>query len=62
MDNEKFTDITITCYCGKDFTWDAKSQKFFHQRQFHEPKTCPSCLQKRRVAKAERLNQSNEAN
>ncbi len=44
---EVFQDKVLTCAdCGKEFTWDAASQKFFRSKGFtNEPSRCQECRQ-----------------
>ncbi len=44
---EVFQDKVLTCVdCGKEFTWDAASQKFFRSKSFtNEPSRCQECRQ-----------------
>ena len=46
------TDKTLTCAdCGQEFAFSASEQQFYAERQFSEPRRCPSC---RAIRKAER--------
>ena len=44
-----FTDRVLKCVvCGKDFTFTADEQRFFHLKQFaNDPKHCKECKAKR---------------
>jgi CxxC-x17-CxxC domain-containing protein len=47
-----YTDRTLTCVdCGQSFTFTARDQEFYAQRNFSEPRRCASC---RAVKKAQR--------
>jgi CxxC-x17-CxxC domain-containing protein len=38
------TDKTLTCVdCRQEFTFTASEQQFYADRQFSEPRRCPSC-------------------
>jgi len=41
----EFTDRVLKCVvCGKDFTFTADEQRFFHAKQFvNDPKHCKEC-------------------
>lgn len=46
------TDKTLTCVdCNQPFTFTASEQQFYADRQFSEPRRCPSC---RAIRKASR--------
>jgi CxxC-x17-CxxC domain-containing protein len=46
------TDKTLTCSdCGQEFAFTASEQQFYADRQFSEPRRCPSC---RAIRKAQR--------
>ncbi len=45
-------DKTLTCAdCGQEFTFTASEQQFFADRQFSEPRRCPSCRASRKAAR-----------
>ena len=47
-------DKTLTCAdCGQEFTFTASEQQFFADRQFSEPRRCPSCRAARKVARGD---------
>ena len=47
-----FTDKTLTCAdCGTEFNFSASDQQFYADRQFSEPRRCPSC---RAIRKSQR--------
>ncbi len=47
-----YTDRALTCVdCGQQFAFSASDQQFYADRQFSEPRRCPSC---RAVRKASR--------
>lgn len=49
-----FTDKTLTCAdCGTDFAFTASDQQFYADRQFSEPRRCPSCRALRKAARNE---------
>jgi CxxC-x17-CxxC domain-containing protein len=46
------TDKALTCAdCGQEFAFTASEQQFYADRQFSEPRRCPSC---RAIRKASR--------
>ena len=47
-------DKTLTCAdCGQEFTFTASEQQFFADRQFSEPRRCPSCRAARKAARGD---------
>ncbi|HEU5204599.1 MAG TPA: CxxC-x17-CxxC domain-containing protein [Candidatus Limnocylindrales bacterium] len=47
-------DRTLTCAdCGQEFTFTASEQQFFADRQFSEPRRCPSCRAARKAARGD---------
>ena len=47
-----FTDKTIECAdCAQQFTHSAQDQQFYAERQFSEPRRCPTC---RAIRKSQR--------
>jgi CxxC-x17-CxxC domain-containing protein len=47
-----YTDRILTCAdCGIEFVFSASDQQFYAERQFSEPRRCPSC---RALRKAQR--------
>ena len=51
------TDKTLTCAdCGQDFTFTASEQQFFADRQFSEPRRCPTCRAVRKASRGEAGN------
>src|SRR5947207_4090684 len=49
-------DKTLTCAdCGQEFAFTASEQQFYADRQFSEPRRCPSC---RAIRKASRGSDS----
>jgi DNA-directed RNA polymerase subunit RPC12/RpoP len=48
------TDKTLTCSdCSQEFAFTASEQQFYADRQFSEPRRCPSCLAIRKAARGE---------
>ena len=48
------TDKTLTCAdCGLQFVFTARDQEFYADRQFSEPRRCPSCRAARKAARGE---------
>jgi CxxC-x17-CxxC domain-containing protein len=46
------TDKTLTCVdCGQAFAFTASEQQFYADRQFSEPRRCPSCRASRKAAR-----------
>jgi CxxC-x17-CxxC domain-containing protein len=46
------TDKTLTCAdCGQEFVFTASEQAFFAERQFSEPRRCPSCRAARKASR-----------
>jgi len=47
-------DKTLTCAdCSQEFTFTASEQQFFADRQFSEPRRCPSCRAARKAARGD---------
>jgi CxxC-x17-CxxC domain-containing protein len=45
------TDKALTCVdCGQEFAFTASEQQFYADRQFSEPRRCPSCRASRKAA------------
>jgi CxxC-x17-CxxC domain-containing protein len=48
------TDRTLTCAdCSQEFTFTASEQQFYADRQFSEPRRCPSCRAARKAARGD---------
>ena len=48
------TDKVLTCAdCGQEFTFTASEQQFFADRQFSEPRRCPSCRAARKASRGD---------
>ena len=46
------TDKTLTCSdCGQEFAFTASEQQFYADRQFSEPRRCPSCRASRKASR-----------
>ena len=46
------TDRTLTCAdCGQEFAFTASEQQFYADRQFTDPRRCPSCRASRKAAR-----------
>jgi CxxC-x17-CxxC domain-containing protein len=46
------TDKALTCAdCNSEFIFTASEQEFFAERQFSEPRRCPSCRATRKLAR-----------
>jgi CxxC-x17-CxxC domain-containing protein len=46
------TDRTLTCAdCGEAFVFTASEQEFYAERQFSEPRRCPSCRAVRKLSR-----------
>ncbi len=44
-----YTDRTLNCaQCGQDFTFTADDQRYHGERQYQDPKRCPTCRAERR--------------
>lgn len=55
-----YTDKNLTCAdCGQEFSFSASEQQFYADRQFTEPRRCPSC---RAIRKASRGDSGGYAN
>jgi CxxC-x17-CxxC domain-containing protein len=47
-------DKVLACAdCGQEFTFTASEQQFFADRQFSEPRRCPSCRASRKASRGE---------
>ncbi len=47
-------DRTLTCVdCGQPFVFTASEQQFYAERQFSEPRRCPSCRSARKAARSD---------
>ena len=48
------TDKTLTCVdCQQEFAFTASEQQFYADRQFSEPRRCPSCRAIRKASRGE---------
>ncbi len=48
------SDKTLTCAdCGQEFVFSASEQQFYADRQFSEPRRCPSCRASRKASRGE---------
>jgi CxxC-x17-CxxC domain-containing protein len=48
------SDKTLTCVdCNQDFAFTASEQQFYADRQFTEPRRCPSCRASRKAARGD---------
>jgi CxxC-x17-CxxC domain-containing protein len=48
------TDKVLVCAdCGQEFTFTASEQQFFADRQFSEPRRCPSCRASRKASRGD---------
>ena len=46
------SDKTLTCAdCDSEFVFTASEQEFFAQKQFSEPRRCPSCRATRKLSR-----------
>ena len=49
-----YTDKALTCAdCGQEFAFTASEQQFYADRQFSEPRRCPSCRAIRKASRGE---------
>jgi CxxC-x17-CxxC domain-containing protein len=49
-----FTDKNIECAdCGQEFVHSAQDQQFYAERQFSEPRRCPTCRAVRKAARGD---------
>jgi len=47
-----YTDRTLTCAdCSQEFAFTASEQQFYADRQFTEPRRCPSCRASRKASR-----------
>ena len=45
------TDRALTCAdCGQEFAFTASEQQFYADRQFNDPRRCPSCRAARKLS------------
>jgi CxxC-x17-CxxC domain-containing protein len=48
------TDKTLTCVdCNQQFAFSASEQQFYADRQFSEPRRCPSCRAAKKAARGD---------
>jgi CxxC-x17-CxxC domain-containing protein len=48
------TDKTLSCVdCNQEFAFTASEQAFFAERQFTEPRRCPSCRASRKASRGD---------
>ena len=49
-----YTDRALTCAdCNQEFTFTASEQQFYADRQFSEPRRCPTCRAARKAARGD---------
>ena len=49
-----YTDKVLPCAdCGQEFAFTASEQEFYAQRQFSDPRRCPSCRASRKAARGD---------
>ena len=49
-----YSDRSLTCAdCGQSFDFTSSEQQFYADRQFSEPRRCPSCRASRKAARGE---------
>lgn len=49
-----YTDKILSCAdCSQEFTFSASDQQFYADRQFSEPRRCPTCRAARKAARGE---------
>ncbi len=49
-----YADKNITCTdCGQEFLFTSGEQQFYADRQFSEPRRCPSCRSSRKAARGD---------
>ena len=49
-----YTDKTLTCAdCGNAFTFSSGDQEFYAERQFSDPRRCPSCRAARKAGRGD---------
>jgi CxxC-x17-CxxC domain-containing protein len=49
-----YADKTLTCAdCGQEFAFTASEQQFYSDRQFSDPRRCPSCRASRKAARGD---------
>ena len=49
---DTMTDKALTCAdCGMEFAFSASEQAFYAERQFSEPRRCPSCRASRKLSR-----------
>ncbi len=50
----QYADKTLTCAdCGQEFAFSASEQQFYADRQFSEPRRCPTCRAARKAARGD---------
>jgi CxxC-x17-CxxC domain-containing protein len=48
------TDKTLVCQdCNQEFVFSASEQQFYAERQFSEPRRCPSCRAARKASRGD---------
>lgn len=49
-----YNDKTLMCAdCGQEFSFSASEQQFYADRQFSEPRRCPSCRALRKASRGD---------
>jgi CxxC-x17-CxxC domain-containing protein len=49
-----YTDKTLNCVdCNQAFTFPASDQQFYAEKEFSEPRRCPSCRAAKKAARGE---------
>ncbi len=49
-----YTDRILSCVdCSQEFAFTSSEQEFYAQRQFSEPRRCPSCRASRKAARGD---------
>jgi CxxC-x17-CxxC domain-containing protein len=49
-----YTDKTLTCVdCQQEFAFTSREQQFYADRQFSEPRRCPSCRATRKASRGD---------
>ena len=49
---DTMTDKALTCAdCGQEFAFTASEQQFYADRQFSDPRRCPSCRAARKLSR-----------
>jgi len=55
-----YTDKILSCAdCSQEFTFSASDQQFYADRQFSEPRRCPTCRAARKAARGETSSYGN---